>query len=127
MAEQRTTSAANELGPDHQAESLSRQEPVAENFNDKADPTRAAQIEAMKQNDLERAESTDSGSQMVSEEGSRLNMNPPEAMREGVDRQAFNERIAQEKSMEDKLKEIDNDLKVDSNIENTSDYENDMR
>lgn len=120
MADKPTTSAAKELGPDFQAESLKTVAPIRENFQDKADPTYSAQVEAMRQNEVERAEG--SGSQMVTDDGNRHNMNPPAEMREAADRQAFDAKWDKEKLLSD----LEDKAKFDKEYENESDYENDM-
>lgn len=117
-------------GPEYQAESLNDQEGIKENFQDKADPTYTAQMEAMEQGDLEKAEGTDEGSKMISEDGNRHDMHPPSDMREGADRASFDERMNQDRSSESQVElELDrrddryeDGSEFDSGHENGSDY-----
>lgn len=146
MADKPTTSAAKELGPEFQADSLNAQEPIRENFQNAASQEPALQVEATGQGDKEKAQSGD-GSKMISEEGSRHDMNPPEQMRREVDSTAFEERLIEDGlkynlkiSNDDLYKEpkasdfnkdsfiekVVQDPEFDKKHENASDYENDM-
>lgn len=89
-------SAASKLGPEYQAESLNEQEGIKENFQDKADPTYTAQVEAMGQGDLEKAEGSGEGSKMISEDGNRHDMHPPSDWRPDSERQSFDDRMSKE-------------------------------
>jgi hypothetical protein len=142
----RETSFADSLGPDFQADSLKEVGSVREAFQTESDPTYADQVAAMAQSDKEKAQSGD-GSKMISEEGSRRNMNPPEEMRKDVDAAVFEENIIADGLSEDfnkakddlykepKSSDFNRDDFIDSKVygkefdnkqENTSDYENDM-
>ena len=142
----RETSFAESLGPAFQADSLKEVGSVREAFQTESDPTYADQVAAMAQSDKEKAQSGD-GSKMISEEGSRQNMNPPEEMRKDVDAAIFEENLIADGLSEDFKKAKDDlykepkasdfnkdsfiestasDAKFDKMNENTSDYENDM-
>lgn len=144
--EKKGMSVAASLGPDFQVESLKAAGSIHETFQKAASQEPTTQVEAMEQGDQEKAQSGD-GSKMISEEGSRHNMNPPEGMRKDVDAAAFDGNIIADGLREDFNRAKDDlykdakasDFNIDSFIEsavqdpeldkkheNTSDYENDM-
>lgn len=144
--EKRGASFADSLGPDFQPESFKAAGSIRETFQTESDPTYADQVAAMAQSDKEKAQSGD-GSKMISEEGSRHNMNPPEEMRKDVDAAAFDEKLIADGLSENFNREKDDlykELKTsdfdkdefmknqvdgqefDKKHENASDYENDM-
>lgn len=107
-------SFADSLGPEFQSEQLRAAGSIQEPFQNAANGQNA-----------EKAQGSDLGSKMVSDDAPRHNMHPPGPMRDAQDRQSFNEKWSAE--LEKNLERTDdlykdND-KFDKDYENNSEYD----
>ena len=100
--------------------SLDQQEPAKPEF----DKAAAAQQEAEKQQETEQGR----GSEQVEKDGNRHDMHPPQEMREHADREAHQERLAQdqEKANQERQAKIDKELADEYNSRGDNDRGNSL-